>query len=79
MTMVMRQGMTLVVGGLVLGVFGALALTQLMSALLFSVGPTDPLTFLAVALVLMAVAAVSCFLPARRVTTIDPMIALRSE
>ncbi|MFY9609667.1 MAG: ABC transporter permease [Blastocatellia bacterium] len=79
MTMVMRQGMTLVIGGLVLGVIGALALTQLMSALLFSVGPTDPLTFLAVALVLMAVAAVSCFLPARRVTTIDPMIALRSE
>ena len=79
MTLVMRQGMTLVVGGLVLGVVGALALTQLMTALLFSVGPSDPLTFLAVAVVLMAVAAVSCFLPARRVTTIDPMIALRSE
>jgi putative ABC transport system permease protein len=79
MTLVMRQGMTLVVGGLVLGVVGALALTRLMSALLFSVEPTDPLTFLAVALVLIAVAALSCFLPARRVTTIDPMIALRSE
>jgi putative ABC transport system permease protein len=79
MTMVMRQGMTLVVVGLVLGVVGALALTQLMSALLFSVEPSDPLTFLAVAVVLIAVAAVSCFLPARRVTMIDPMIALRSE
>ena len=79
MAMVMRQGMTLVVAGLALGVVGALALTQLMSALLFSVEPSDPITFLAVALVLIAVAAVSCFLPARRVTTIDPMIALRSE
>ena len=79
MAMVMRQGMTLVVAGLALGVVGALALTQLMSALLFSVEPSDPITFLAVAVVLIAVAAVSCFLPARRVTTIDPMIALRSE
>ncbi|HYV07267.1 MAG TPA: FtsX-like permease family protein, partial [Blastocatellia bacterium] len=79
MAMVMRQGMTLVVAGLVLGVVGALALSKLMSALLFSVGPSDPITFLAVAVVLIAVAAVSCFLPARRVTTIDPMIALRSE
>jgi putative ABC transport system permease protein len=79
MAMVMRQGMTLVVAGLAVGVVGAFALTQLMSALLFSIGPTDPLTFLAVALVLIAVAAVSCFLPARRVTAIDPMIALRSE
>ncbi|MEK6299641.1 MAG: ABC transporter permease [Acidobacteriota bacterium] len=79
MAMVMRQGMTLVVAGIVVGVAGALALAQLMSALLFSVGPSDPLTFLAVAVVLIAVAAVSCFLPARRVTTIDPMIALRSE
>ena len=79
MAMVMRQGMTLVVGGLVLGVVAALALTQLMSALLFSIEPTDPLTFMAVAVVLIGVAAVSCFLPARRVTTIDPMIALRSE
>ena len=79
MAMVMRQGMTLVVAGLAVGVVGAFALTQLMSALLFSIEPTDPLTFLAVALVLIAVAAVSCFLPARRVTAIDPMIALRSE
>ena len=79
MAMVMRQGMTLVVAGLAVGVVGAFALTQLMSALLFSIEPTDPVTFLAVGLVLIAVAAVSCFLPARRVTAIDPMIALRSE
>ena len=77
--MVVRQGMTMVLAGLALGVVGALALTWLMSSLLFSVGPTDPVTFLAVAVVFIAVAALSCFLPARRVTMIDPMIALRSE
>ena len=79
MAMVMRQGMTMVVTGLGLGVVGALALTRLMTSLLFSVEPTDPVTFLAVGTVLIAVAALSCFIPARRVTTIDPMIALRSE
>jgi putative ABC transport system permease protein len=79
MAMVMRQGMTMVIAGLGLGVVGALALTRLMTSLLFSVEPTDPVTFLAVGVVLIAVAALSCFIPARRVTTIDPMIALRSE
>jgi ABC-type antimicrobial peptide transport system permease subunit len=79
MAMVMRQGMTMVVTGLGLGVVGALAMTRLMTSLLFSVEPTDPVTFLAVGTVLIAVAALSCFIPARRVTTIDPMIALRSE
>ncbi len=79
MAMVMRQGMTMVVAGLGIGVVGALAMTRLMTSLLFSVEPTDPVTFLAVGTVLIAVAALSCFIPARRVTTIDPMIALRSE
>ncbi|HST23552.1 MAG TPA: FtsX-like permease family protein, partial [Blastocatellia bacterium] len=79
MAMVMRQGMTMVVTGLGLGVVGALGLTRLMTSLLYLVEPTDPVTFLAVGTVLIAVAALSCFIPARRVTTIDPMIALRSE
>jgi predicted permease len=79
LTMVMRQGMSLVIIGLAIGVGSALALTGVMSALLFSVEPHDPITFIAVSLVLMAVAAVACFVPARRVTTIDPMLALRSE
>jgi len=77
--MVVRQGMTFVLVGLSLGVVGALLLGRLMSALLFAIEPTDPITFLTVALVLIAVAAIACFVPARRVTSIDPMLALRSE
>ena len=77
--MVMRQGMSFVMIGLSAGVAGALLLGRLMSSLLFAVAPTDPLTFLSVALVLMVVAAAACFVPARRVTSIDPMLALRSE
>lgn len=77
--MVIRQGMTMVFIGLALGAVGAFALTRLMSSLLFSIGPTDPMTFLAVAVIFIAVASLSCFVPARRVTMIDPMIALRSE
>jgi ABC-type antimicrobial peptide transport system permease subunit len=77
--LVMKQGMLLVVVGLALGITGALALTHLMRTLLFSTEPTDPVTFLAVAFVLLAVAATACFMPARRVTAIDPMLALRSD
>ena len=77
--MVMREGMSYVVVGLSVGLGGALLLGRLMSSLLFAVEPTDPLTFLIVALVLIAVAATACFVPARRVTSIDPMLALRSE
>ena len=77
--MVMGQGMSFVLVGLSIGIAGALLLGRLMSALLFAVQPTDPLTFVAVAATLITVAAAACFVPARRVTSIDPMIALRSE
>ena len=77
--MIMRQGMGMVLAGLALGVIGALLLTRVLSALLFAVEPTDPLTYIAVSLVLAGVAGISCFVPARKVTSIDPMIALRSE
>jgi putative ABC transport system permease protein len=76
--MVMRQGMTLVAVGLLLGFGGALALSRLMGSLLFGVESSDPFTFAAVAGVLLAVALLACFLPARRVMSIDPQVALRA-
>ncbi len=77
--MVLRQGLALVACGLALGFVGALALRRVMAGLLFAVGPGDPLTWLGVSLVLTLVATVACWLPARRVTLIDPLQALRSE
>jgi putative ABC transport system permease protein len=77
--LVLRQGLTLVLAGLALGVAGAFALTRMMSTLLFAVEPTDPLTWVVVALALTTVAALACFAPARRATLIDPLTALRSE
>jgi predicted permease len=79
MTMVMRQGMILVLIGLAIGAIMAFQLTHVMAALLYAVEPTDPLTFFGVSVVLAIAAAIACFVPARRVTRIDPMIALRSE
>ena len=63
--------------GLAIGTAGALVLTRVLTTLLFGVEPTDAITFLSVSLVLVAVAAVACFIPARRAASVDPMIALR--
>jgi putative ABC transport system permease protein len=76
--MVLRQGMRQVIIGLAIGIAVALAISRLWASLLYEVSPTDPPTFLAVALILGAVAAIACLVPARRATTVDPMIALRS-
>jgi putative ABC transport system permease protein len=77
--MLLGQGLTSVVIGLLAGLVGALALSRLVSGLLFGVAPTDPMCFAGSAVVLIAVALVASFLPARRATAIDPIVALRTE
>jgi ABC-type antimicrobial peptide transport system permease subunit len=77
--MVLRQGMVSALMGLAIGSLGALALTRILRTLLFAVEPTDPLTFFVISLVLGGTALLACLAPARRVTSIDPIIALRSE
>ncbi len=78
-TMVIRQGMVLVVVGLACGLIAALYMTGPLRTLLFEVTPTDPATFALVAFVLAATALAACYIPARRATRIDPLIALRHE
>ena len=73
------QALRLTLIGLVMGILGAFALTRVLSALLFGVKPTDPLTFALVALGLVTVALFACYIPARRATRVDPVVALRAE
>jgi len=77
--LILRQGLTTTLIGVAIGVAGSFATARTIQSLLFDVKPTDPLTFVAVAAVLIAVAGLACYLPARRATKVDPTVALRYD
>jgi len=77
--LVITQGMKLVLAGLAIGLAGALALTRVLTSFVYQVSVTDPITFTVLSLLLVAVAVLACYLPARRAAKVDPMVALRCE
>ncbi len=79
LTMIVRQGLVLVLLGVAIGIPAALALTRVIASQLFGVTPTDPATFAAASVVFVGIALLACSIPARRATKVDPLVALRAE
>jgi ABC-type antimicrobial peptide transport system permease subunit len=76
---VVRQGAVLAAFGLLIGAVGSLAVTRLLGSMLFEVKPGDPVTLIGVSLLLILVALAACYIPARRASQVDPLVALRHE
>ena len=77
--LVLRQGLRLTLLGMGLGLVGALAVSRSLTKLLYQIEPTDPLTYALIAMALLAVALLASYLPARRATRVDPLVALKYE
>jgi putative ABC transport system permease protein len=77
--MILADGVALAAAGTLVGLLVSAACMRLMRSLLYGISDTDPLTYVAVAIFLMAVALLACYVPARRATKVDPMVALRYE
>jgi putative ABC transport system permease protein len=79
LSLIIRQGMALAMIGVALGLIGSFALQRVMKGLLFEVSATDPMTFVVISVLVAGAALLACYVPARRATKVDPMIALRCE
>ncbi len=79
LTLIVRQGLVLVLLGVAIGIPAAVALTRLIASQLFGVTPTDPATFAAASVLFVSIALLACSIPAHRATKVDPMVALRAE
>ena len=77
--LILQQGMTVVAVGILFGIVASIGLTRLIATLLYGISATDPITFLTLSLALLLVALVACWLPARRASAVDPMVALHTE